>query len=102
MVWSPNGTQIAFSDGDDIWALGQFDALQVTNTPGVAESWPAFSPDGQRLAFVRESAGSTQIMIYAFFDQSIIPVTTTAAQNTMPAWSPDGSRIAFISDSDGN
>lgn len=102
IVWSPNGMQIAFSDGDDLWVLGQFDALQVTNTPGVIESWPTFSPDGQRLAFVRENAGSSEIMIYSFFDQSIIPVTNVAAQNTMPAWSPDGSRIAFISDRDGN
>jgi Tol biopolymer transport system component len=56
--WSPRGNDIAFSRDD---AAGQTDLYLVhadgtgerrlTNTPGVAEYYPTFSPDGSQLAY---------------------------------------------------
>ncbi len=59
----------------------------LTNTPGVDEYRPAWSPDGRRIAFVRSN--SVWVMKSDGSDQ----VEVTAGDS--PAWSPDGSRIVF-------
>lgn len=100
VVWSPDGTRLAFSDGADIWELGAFDAVQVTSTPGAAETWPTYAPDGTRIAFV-QSAGNAEIMVYSMVGGMLSNLTNSPAQETSPAWSPDGAQIAFVSDRDG-
>lgn len=101
LTWSPDGLRLVFSDGNNVWDIGQLDAVQVTSTPDSAETWPTMSPDGQRVAYVRESATGSDILITSLADQSVVTLTDDPAQDTMPAWSPDGSRIAFISTRDG-
>ena len=98
-----NGSQPTFSfSGDDIAYVSAGDIFtqsadttacctNLTNTPGVTESDPAYSPDGTQLAFV---AGG-QIKIYSFQFSTTRAVTTTAVSAHDPSWSPDGSKIAY-------
>ena len=58
--WSPDGTQLAFSDGLRIlvWQVGAGDPLQVPGTEdGVQAAW---SPDGRWLAFTRLVRGAPE------------------------------------------
>lgn len=54
---------------------------------------PQWSPDGRRLAFVRETA----IGLVDLDGSRLTTVTDHPAGNTSPRWSPDGRRLAFIS-----
>jgi Tol biopolymer transport system component len=58
--WSPDGTRIVWSGSQDLrvttiqdgFASGE---LNLTNTPGVAETEPSWSPDGTQIAYTRGS-----------------------------------------------
>jgi dipeptidyl aminopeptidase/acylaminoacyl peptidase len=54
---------------------------------------PQWSPDGRRLAFVRDGA----VWIVELDGSRQVRVTEHPAGNSMPRWSPDGKRLAFTS-----
>ncbi len=54
---------------------------------------PQWSPDGRRLAFVRDGT----IYIVEADGGRLATVTEHSAGNSMPRWSPDGRQIAFLS-----
>jgi Tol biopolymer transport system component len=74
----------------------------TTNT--VADSNPAWSPDGSRLAFTsaRDGTGNPEIYTMNADGSDARRLTTSAGADYQPAWSSDGSRIAFVSERDGN
>ncbi|SNY59273.1 TolB family protein [Paractinoplanes atraurantiacus] len=53
--WNPNGRTIAIAAEGDLWLLDLLTGAQrrLTNTPGVIEAHPVWSPDGRWLAFAR-------------------------------------------------
>jgi Tol biopolymer transport system component len=112
--WSPDGRSIAFlrgfaeSDDDDraqIWAMAAdgSGARPVSSGPrkGQADVTPAWSPDGQRIAFVRlrfgEEALVSRLMTAAASggDERVITEIRSGLLGSFgsPAWSPDGNRI---------
>jgi tol-pal system beta propeller repeat protein TolB len=65
--------------------------------------FPAWSPDGKRIAFVYQEDNS-EIYLLNPDDQGqsrLTRLTNDPAGDTHPAWSPDGKRIAFTSDRSG-
>ncbi len=122
-VWSPNGQKIAFvsqrdgnreiyvMDADCVNEAGGCDQSAVNLTRHPADDWtPAWSPDGQRLAFSSIRAGNWEIFVVEVAclaqpescpDQTT-QVTSDGNANILPVWSPDGSRIAFSSKASGN
>jgi Tol biopolymer transport system component len=67
------------------------------------EHSPAFSPDGERLAFVSNRSGNQEIWVSRRDGSQAVALRSLRAQNTgSPRWSPDGRWIAFDSWSSGN
>ncbi|CAA9499417.1 MAG: tolB protein precursor, periplasmic protein involved in the tonb-independent uptake of group A colicins [uncultured Solirubrobacteraceae bacterium] len=62
---------------------------------------PAWSPDGQRIAFTSDREGDTSdIYTMAADGSGLTRLTTNDANDIQPAWSPDGTRIVFLSQRD--
>jgi Tol biopolymer transport system component/serine/threonine protein kinase/DNA-binding winged helix-turn-helix (wHTH) protein len=66
------------------------------------ESQPAFSPDGNQLAFVwRGGSGeATHIYVKLIGAGTPLRLTTSTKSDFAPVWSPDGRHIAFARESD--
>src|SRR5688572_9846491 len=62
---------------------------------GTDDSFPAWSPDGRRLAFTRLVDNQFDIFVRER-DGSITRITDTAGMHkSQPEWSPDGTQLAF-------
>src|SRR6185295_17307017 len=68
---------------------------QITTWPGL-DSNPAFSPDGESIAYSSDHTGNFEIYIRSIApDGRDMQLTTDGQQNFDPAWSPDGKRLAY-------
>ena len=77
------------SAGDDGWT----EPVQLTR--GTADSAPAFSPHGDRIAFLRGGDGPAQLHLLPVHAGEAEQVTALPAGAGAPVWSPAGDRIAF-------
>ncbi len=66
-------------------------AVRLTRSAENEQS-PAWSPDGTRIAFVRELAGVPTLHVMAKDGTGVVSL---GAEGTSPAWSPDGTQLAF-------
>lgn len=63
---------------------------------------PAWSPDGQKVAFYSNRTGNDDIWVASLDNGEEVQLTTDPASDRRPNWSPDGIWIAFDSDRSGN
>lgn len=63
---------------------------------------PAWSPDGQRIAFYSTRDGDWEIYVVHADGSHLTRLTDSPGYDGEPAWSPDGSRLAFASARDGD
>lgn len=77
-------------------AAGTYPPRQLTRGDESARD-PAWHPDGDRIAFVRNVDGTPQIFELPLLGGEAIQVTDLESGASNPQWSPDGSRILFAS-----
>jgi Tol biopolymer transport system component/tRNA A-37 threonylcarbamoyl transferase component Bud32 len=68
---------------------------QLTSREGV-EEWPAWSPDGARLAYSAEIDGYLQLMVRTVASGEERQLTRARRDHIQPTWSADGQRLAFV------
>jgi len=71
---------------------------QLTMIPNAFNG--AISPDGKRVAFVRELGGNYDLWIQNVDGSGLMQLTTNSFGDFEPAFSPDGNQIAFVSNRD--
>ncbi len=108
--FSPDGKMIAYSKTQfyspkraflsDIWILNITSGEKRRITHGGRASEPCFSPDGERLVFVKKQGGNSNLWLLDFKTNKFSSLTEDKdglAQNFSPNFSPDGEQIAFVS-----
>jgi len=82
----PNGREIYTANADGS------DPKRLTSN-AVADTDPAYSPDGTRIAFTR----ANDIWVMNADGTGQAPITGAEGPDSQPAWSPDGRSIAYVS-----
>lgn len=95
---SPDGREIAFVSGGDIWTVpAQGGVARLLVTDPATESRPLYSPDGTKLAFTSNRAGSTNIYILTLATGDLKRLTYADTNEVLDGWSRDGKWIYFSS-----
>ena len=97
---SPDGSEIAFASGGDIWTVASNggDAHLLVSHPAT-ESKPLYSPDGKKLAFVSTRTGNGDIYLLTIDTGDLKRLTFDDSADLLDAWSSDGRWIYFTSGS---
>ncbi len=108
--WSPDGNKLAVStDALDIAIVDLVSQTIVplagASDPSINEAMPAWSADGQTIAFVRAARASSAFALQGSADIYTVPAMGGSAEplagasgdgmNYYPAYSPDGNWLAF-------
>jgi tricorn protease len=95
---SPDGSEIAFTSGGDIWtvAANGGDAHLLVSHPAT-ESRPLYSPDGRKLAFVSTRTGNGDIYLLTLDTGDLKRLTFDDSADLLDSWSADGRWIYFTS-----
>lgn len=101
---SPKGERVLFAARGDIFSAPaeKGPTRNLTNSPGVHDKWPAWSPDGGTIAFISDKSGEEELWTVAQDGAKPAEQITAGGKafRYAPVWSADGKRIAF-GDKDG-
>ncbi|MFD2569496.1 S41 family peptidase [Spirosoma soli] len=93
---SPDGTEIAFISGGDIWTVsanGGEARLLVSHADN--ESRPLYSPDGKHLAFTSTRTGNGDVYLLTLETGDLKRLTYDDGSEVLNAWSRDGKYLYF-------
>ena len=93
---SPDGKQIAFTRGADIFVAAAAGTAPVNITNGGNNYDPVWSPGGSKIAFTTTRDGHPELYLVNPDGSNVVRLTYNVALSLgHPAWSRDGARIAF-------
>ena len=115
--WSPDGAKIAFISQrtHTSWGCSTgsiYSDVYIMNSDGSGQTDiscdnetsfnPSWSPDGVRIAYVRQNVADYQIWTIYYDGTSPTMIQNSAGIDMHPSWSNDNSKIVFHSSRDGN
>jgi TolB protein len=59
------------------------------------DGWPAWSPDGTKIAFASNRRGNHRIYVMDADGKNVLPIVHDEGRATAPTWTPDGSSVYF-------
>ena len=84
-------------------AANYIEAVETAQITGLENSYPAWSPDGTRIAFESTRDGpDADVFVMQADGTGVVQLTRNDAYDGTPAWSPDGRYLFFASERDGN
>jgi tricorn protease len=97
---SPTGVRAVFETHGDILTVPaeKGDVRNLTGTPGAHERFPAWSPDGQSVAYFSDESGEYRLCVRDQAATAAARCFAAAEAPTFfygPVWSPDSTRIAY-------
>ena len=102
---SPTGLRAAMEAHGEILSVPEKTGptRNISNTPGVMERAPAWSPDGQSIAYFSDESGLYALHVASQLGAELpgaaplrkFPLATEPAYYFDPKWSPDSKKIAF-------
>ena len=97
---SPTGARAVFEARGEIITVpaDKGDPRNITNSPGVMERNPVWSPDGQSIACFSDESGEYELHILpqnGLGDVKKIKLGEKPAFYFAPRWSPDGKKVAY-------
>jgi len=100
LSWSPDGTRIAYADGDaveaDIFAVDVADGrVQPVVTGEGNDLSPSWSPSGGEIVFSSTRTGQAEVWAVDVATAQLNQITTDGG-NSYPSVSPSGDKIAWI------
>src|SRR5262249_30147519 len=100
---SPSGSRAAFEFRGEIVTVPaeKGDPRNLTNTPGVYERQPAWSPDGKSIAYFSDAGGEYALHVRPADGkgQAKVYKRTGPGFYEEPVWSSDSKKLAFIDNS---
>jgi tricorn protease len=100
---SPSGARVAFEFRGEIVTLPREkgDDRNLTQTPGVHERSPAWSPDGKRIAYFSDAGGEYALQLAAQDGKGSARRIALSGSGfyARPKWSPDSKKLSFSDNS---
>ncbi len=97
---SPSGKRAVFQARGEIFTVPAEHGpiRQLTRSPGVAERYPAWSPDGEHVVYWSDRSGEYELTLRSAGGSGDERSLTSmgAGYRYQPFWSPDSRKIAFI------
>jgi len=97
---SPDGSRVLIEARGEVFSLPAENGYvkNLTRTPGEAERYPAWSPDGKSIAYWSDQSGEYELWIMQPGKESSAKKLTNYGAGFRYAltWSPDSKKIAFI------
>ena len=98
---SPTGARAVFEAHGEIFTVPaeKGDTRNLTQTPGVAERDPAWSPDGKTIAYFSDASGEYQLYLRdqtGFKAPTVIDLGPEPSYFYGPTWSPDSKHIVYV------
>jgi Tol biopolymer transport system component/C-terminal processing protease CtpA/Prc len=93
---SPDGTEVAFASGGDIWTvpIAGGEARLLISHPAT-ESRPVYAPDGKSLAFISNRSGNGDVYLLNFESGDVKRLTFDDGREELDGFSGDGKYIYF-------
>ncbi|MEW6143478.1 MAG: PDZ domain-containing protein [Thermodesulfobacteriota bacterium] len=99
MSVSPNGKRALFEARGEVLTVpaGEGSVRNLTNTSGVAERFPAWSPDGKYVAYLSDRSGEYELYMRLSNGEGEEQRITNDGKvyRYHPVWSPDSRKLAF-------